>query len=141
MVKVIWFSLEIGKLLPNVIKIYLNRQRSIADSLEYVSPLLRLVISTLNSIWSSPFQKSVSKTCKLITSDSIVHVSVRYNWCYFYWFNAKYENWCGKYANLIVQYFLKFQHLFANFMVYPIFFYRLLDWYLIQLMIWKKIRP
>ena len=137
MVKVIWFSLEIGRLLPNVIKIYLNRQRSIADSLEYVSPLLRLVISTLNSIWWSPFQKSVSKTCQLITSYLFVHLSVIYNWCYFYRRIAKYENCCGKYSNLIVQYFLIFQHL-HNFMVYPIFFYRLFDWYLIHLMIWKR---
>ena len=66
-----------------------------------------------------------------------MHVSIMYNWWYFYWLNAKYENWCGKNANLIVLYFLKFQHLFAyihNFIVNPIFFYRLLDWHLMHLM-------
>ena len=76
-----FFCLEIGRLLSDVTKQtknkYLNRLLSIPDSPEDVYPLLRLSISTPNSIW--PF---FSIMCVKITGKlniSFTYVSVMNN--------------------------------------------------------------
>ena len=75
--------------------------------------------------------------------NSFVHVSVMYNWFYFYWLNAKSENCWEKYANLFDQYFSKFHHLlvyFHNIMEQFHIFktFKLLKWHLMPLVSWKN---